>query len=455
MLRLRQRDGQLGLFDEFLAPELRELPDDLRIIDAWLDDPRFFEPFKDKYHARLGRPSIPAETYLRLTALKHQYNLSDRLLCEQVADRIRWRRFCRIPWDRPVPHPSSLSKIRHRLDAAGGDHMAELNRHLVQKAQEQGLLKARKLRSDTTVTEANLHYPTDASLIGDGVRAITRVVKQVKALGVAMTRHVRDRTRSVKKRLLQIGKTLRRRSGEAVQEVRRITGDLARIAQRTVRDARALAEALAASGEATRQRLATKLETLCERTARVIEQAKQVNAGQRQIPDRLVSIHDPDARPITRGKLGKRVEFGYKVRLTESDEGLVTEYAVFCGNPPDRELLPAGIEATTARLGRPPKAVALDRGGYNRTNERRLRDLGIQRVCIPVTGKRSPTRRQYERQSWFKRLQCWRAGQEGRISVLKRRYGLDRTRYRGYTGAKRWVGGVIWGANLRQIARLA
>jgi len=137
MLRLRQEEyRQISLLDQLLPPEVLELPEDLAKLDAWLDDERFFTPFKDKYHQYLGRPSIPAETYLRITALKHQYGLSDREVCSLVKDRISWRRFCRIPWNKPVPHPSSLSKIRQRLDADGSDHMAELNQHLIRKQQK-------------------------------------------------------------------------------------------------------------------------------------------------------------------------------------------------------------------------------------------------------------------------------------------------------------------------------
>ena len=120
MLRLRQEEyRQISFLDQLLPSEVLELPEDLAKLDTWLDDERFFTPFRDKYHQRLGRPSIPAETYLRIMVLKHQYGLSDRQVCALVRDRISWRRFCRIPLNKPVPHPSSLSTIRQRLDADG------------------------------------------------------------------------------------------------------------------------------------------------------------------------------------------------------------------------------------------------------------------------------------------------------------------------------------------------
>lgn len=139
-----------------------------------------------------------------------------------------WRQIFRIPWNKPVPHPSTLSKIRQRLDADGNDHMAELNAHLVRKAQEERLLKSRnKLRVDTTVVEANIHHPTDSGLIADTVRVVTRLVKQAQAAVDEAGTAVRDRTRSIKKRVLAIAKVLKRRTQEAVEEVRRITGEMA------------------------------------------------------------------------------------------------------------------------------------------------------------------------------------------------------------------------------------
>lgn len=456
MLRLRQEHrNQITFLDEFLPPALRDLPEELAKLDEWLDDERFFRPFLGHYHQRLGRPSIPAETYIRMIALKHQCNLSDREVCALVEDRISWRRFCRIPWEQPVPHPSSLTKIRQRLDADGRDHMALLNEHLVRKAREQGLLKVRKIRVDTTCVEANIHHPTDASLIYDGVRVITRLVKRVKPLGDAAGLCFRDRTRSLKKRLLNITKVLRRRTGEAVQEVRRITGDMADIGDKVLHAMNRVLEKLQASGDTAARRVAERLVALQDRTKRIIEQARQVNAGRLKLPDRVVSVFDADARPIKRGKVDRPTEFGYKVRLTESEEQLITEYEVFQGNPADSDVLIGGVTEHCRRAGRVPVRIATDRGFWDPDNERSLTELGVQKVSLPRKGKLSGRRRAYERQSWFKRLQHWRAGQEATISVLKRRYGLDRTLYRGVDGSRRWVGGVIWAHNLHRIAQIA
>lgn len=453
MLRLRQEESrQISLVDLLLPSEVSELPEDLAKLDAWLDDERFFTPFRDKYHQCLGRPSVPAETYLRMTALKHQYGLSDRQVCALVNDRISWRRFCRIPWNKPVPHPSSLSKIRQRLDVDGSDHMAELNAHLVRKAREERLLKSRnKVRVDTTVVEANIHHPTDSGLIADAVRVVTRLVKQVQAAAGDAGIAVRDRTRSIKKRVVAIAKALKRRTQDAVEEVRRITGEMADIAEQTLKAARKVRQHLTQNLANT---VAARLEKALTLGEQVIKQARQVNAGQLTLPERVVSIFDPEARPIKRGKANRETEFGYKVRLTESAERLITEYTVLMGNPQDKELLVPGVLEHVRRTGRAPQGAATDRGFWAPENERALKEMGVQKVSLPFKGKRSRRRTEHERQPWFRRLQRWRAGQEGTISELKRRYGLDRTLYRGLDGCRRWVGGAIWGYNLNRVAKL-
>lgn len=206
------------------------------------------------------------------------------------------------------------------------------------------------------------NHPNDASVIYDGVWVVTRLVKRVQALGAGACQRFQDRTRSVRKRLLAITKVLRRRTGEAVREVRRITGEIAEIGAKVVWAAGRVLEGAQVSGDAAVKRVATRLMAVQEYVGRVIEQARQVNGGHVNIPDRLVSVFDQDARPIRRGKLDQPTEFGYKVRLTESGEGFITEYRVVQGNPADSVLLVDGVREHCRRVGRGPTRVATDRG---------------------------------------------------------------------------------------------
>ncbi len=195
---------------------------------------------------------------------------------------------------------------------------------------------------------------------------------------------IRDRTRSIKKRVLEIAKVLKRRTGDSVQEVRRITGEMADIAEKTiVQHLRRDAQHIGSFVQTQQQRLTAQLENFLNLGEQVLRQARQVNAGQLHLPERVVSIFDPDARPIRRGKAHKENEFGYNVCLTESAERLVTAYSVMKGNPPDKELLVLGVEEHVRRTGRAPEGAATDRGFWHPENERLLQQLGVSKISLP------------------------------------------------------------------------
>src|SRR6266545_1619613 len=190
---LRVTTPPLFTWDDLLPDQAKRLPTELAHIDAYLDDERFIAPWRAHFHARLGRPSIPIPTLLRLLYLKHRYQLGYESLCKEVGDSISWRRFCRIPLDRPVPHPTTLSKLAHRC---GPGVTAQLNAALLAKLAADKLLRARKLRIDTTVVEADIDYPTDADLLEGAVGKLGRLVRRIKAQGAASRTRFRDRGRA-------------------------------------------------------------------------------------------------------------------------------------------------------------------------------------------------------------------------------------------------------------------
>jgi IS5 family transposase len=201
--------------------------------------------------------------------------------------------------------------------------------------------------------------------------------------------------------------------------------------------------------------LLAELDTVLERTGRVIGQTRTRLAG--EVPpsaSRLVSLHDPDARPIAKGRLGKPVEFGYKAQVVDNVDGIVLDHSVHRGNPADAPLLAPAIDRISRLLGRTPKAVTADRGYGEASVEQALTDLGVTKVVIPRKGKPSQARRQVEHGRGFRRLVKWRTGSEGRISYLKRRYGLDRTLFDGLGGAQTWCGLGILTHNTVKIANL-
>jgi transposase, IS5 family len=209
----RETDPQTTIWELLLPEEAKRLPAELARVDAYLDDERFIAPWRALFSKRLGRPSTPIDTLLRLLYLKHRYQLGYESLCREVSDSIGWRRFCRIGLDRPVPHPTTLIKLVGR---AGPEVVQELNAALLAKLAGDRLLRARKLRIDTTVVEADIDYPTDADLLEHAVRKLGGLVRRVKGRGAASRTRFRDRGRAAGRRVKQLARTLRRRTGVAM-----------------------------------------------------------------------------------------------------------------------------------------------------------------------------------------------------------------------------------------------
>ena len=229
---------QVSLFESVLPEELLRLPEQLALVDALLDDPAFFAPFVPFFDPRIGRPSTPMETYLRLMFLKFRYRLGYESLCREVSDSITWRRFCRIPLEGAVPHPTTLMKLTTRC---GSTAVAGLNEALLAKASEAKVLRTTTLRADTTVVPSNVSYPTDSGLLAKAIGRMAATRKRIQAAGGATRTRVRDRSRAAGKRAHAIGAKLRSRSAadrdEALAAVRRTTGELADLAEKTADEA--------------------------------------------------------------------------------------------------------------------------------------------------------------------------------------------------------------------------
>jgi len=456
---LRTINPQLTLWESILPECCLGLPGDLAEIDKLLDDERFFEPFRPFFDPVIGRPSIPIETYLRMMFLKYRYRLGYEPLCREVSDSIAWRRFCRVPLDQAAPHPTTLMKITSRC---GERAVAGLNDALLAKAGEAKVIKTDKVRADTTVVEADVCYPTDSGLLAKGVAKLARLSAQLKAAGLATRTSARDRTRSVRRRAHAIGAWLRRRSDDAKEEAKAITGEMATIAVFAVADARHVAlnarrglrrKGMSATGRAAA--LVAELERTADLVERVVAQTRVRLAG--GVPDgstRVVSLHDADARPIAKGRLGKPVEFGYKAQVVDNVDGVVLDHGVVVGNPPDAPMLVPAIARITARFGRAPKAVTADRGYGEAKVDAELVALGVKRVAIPRRGKPGAARQQVQRGRAFTKLVKWRTGSEARISHLKRDYGWARSRVDGIGGTQAWCGWGVLAHNATKINAL-
>jgi len=460
----RTVNDQPTLWDAILPSELLVLPAELARVDALLDDPMFFAPFEAYFDARMGRPSIPMETYLRLMFLKFRYRLGYELLCREVGDSISWQRFCRIPLGIRVPHPTTLMKITSRC---GDDAVAGLNEALLAKAAAGKLLRTDKVRADTTVVEADVGYPTDSGLLAKAVGSMARSVARIKAAGGATRTRTRDRRRSAGRRARSIASKLRLRGqqqrDQAQAAVQRITGELADIAQACLREAVAVvrnAKRALRSATGTRKGRLTQainhLDALMTRTQQVVTQTRsRLNGVMPESATRVVSLHDVDARPIRKGRLGKPVEFGYKAQIVDNADGVILDHTVEIGNPTDAPQLAPAIDRITRRAGRSPRAVTADRGYGYASVERDLHELGVRNVAIPRVSKPGAARREFERRRSFRNKVKWRTGSEGRINHLKRSYGWNRTHLTGLNGARTWCGHGVFAHNLVKISTLA
>jgi transposase, IS5 family len=445
-----------SLWDETLPIEVRELPGDLAELDRVLADPELMMVLLERWRQEVvatgrlvlteGRPTIAMETYVRLMVLKARYRWGYRSLVAEVSDSIHLRRFCRISLSERVPDESTVRKLTRRI---GSETVNELTRCLIVEATRSKRFRARAVRVDSTVIEADVKFPTDADLAAHGVRALAREGRKLAKLVGEQKRRVRDRSRAMGRKLRALTRTIRRRSGEAKSEVLALTAVTGELLDRSVRETRALARAARrkARGRGANAKLkaAAKLEELADRCEKVAEQIKQRVAGE-PIKDRLVSLSDPDARPIRKGKLGKPTEFGYVNQLAEVTEntrrgarGLILPAATQLGNPGEDALLPQTV-AELRRLGISPREVALD-GGFNiGPTSQALEDLAPDRVFI--SGRQQPGSRRTQR-----RMQRYRTGAEGRISHLKRSYGMDRSRLKGDEGRQIWTGWAILAYN--------
>jgi IS5 family transposase len=451
---LRLSGGQVeSLFDLGLPVEVRELPGDLAALDRLLADPALLTPVEREWNAAaraFGRPTIPIERLLRLMVIKQRSGWGYETLVREVSDSLHLRRFCRIALTERVPDESTIRKLVRRL---GSEVIEEITRAVIASAASgERRFVARAARIDSTVVEADIRYPTDLGLAADATKVLAREAAAVGALAGQDAPRVRDRSRAVAQRLRKLNRTLAARTGRGKPTALRLTGEAGRLVERSIRETRRVAEQLrrGARGRGAQAKLAAarRLEELTDRAAKVARQIRQRLAGER-ITDRLVSISDPDARPIRKGKLRSPTEFGYVIQLAEVCEntrrgarGLIVPVASEIGSPNEPDLLPA-TAAELDRLNLRPRELALDGGFF---------PIGVAEDFpradrVFISGRQSAGSRRTDR-----RLARFRVGIEGRISHLKRRYGLRRSRLKGHRGARTWTAWAILAYNLDTLA---
>jgi IS5 family transposase len=421
---IEARRQQLGFGDGFIAEEVADLQEDwMKHADRVLEDEQLvatvYEALARRHPKSLtrGRKGTPADVVLRLLLLKHIRNWSYQVLEREVRTNLVYRK-------------------------------------------ENHVVKGRKMRLDTTVVETNIHDPTDSNLLGDGVRVLIRAMKRIGEIAGKQGAKLRDRSRSVKFRILEIGRIARTKGGPNRERLQRGYGKLLSTVGRVVGQAKRFSDEIGKGvkrsadvmQQAALQGLRQELDTIVPRVQQVIRQAKQrIFGGDTHAAEKLVSIFEPTTEIIRKGKASKPTEFGKMVKIQEGENQIITDYAVYEKRPSDSELVIAALDAHEKKLGCIPRLVAGDAAFYSAKNEAAAHDRGVKRVCIPSRSTKSADRKREQKKRWFKQGQKWRTGCEGRISVLKRRHGLRRCLYRGDAGMKRWVGLGVIADNLTHI----
>jgi IS5 family transposase len=386
---------------------------------------------------------------IRLLVLKHMRNWSYAVLEREVRSNLVYRQFTRVG-SAKVPDAKTLGRLGIAL---GPEVIEKIHQRVVAIAQEKKVISGRRMRVDTTVVETNIHYPTDASLLGDGVRVLTRTMKQITKLAGTAGAKLRDRARSTRRCLIQIGRASRSRAEQGQDRMRQCYRRLMAITGRVVGQAKRFAGEIAQGikhGTGLVEQAALEgdrmyLETMIPRVQHVLRQTRErIDHGNTHAAGKIVSLFEPHTEIIRKGKAGKPTEFGKMVKIQEAEEQIVTHYEVYEHRPSDSDLLIPGLDIHAQQFGKVPRLVTADAGFFSARNEADAHERGVKRVAIPNLSTKSAERRALHRKRWFRNAQKWRTGCEGRISLLKRRHGLNRCRYKGHSGISRWVGlGVI------------
>lgn len=430
-------------------------------IDRLLDDEELYQLIRNDLAKRFpqtevtGRNSTPVEVILRMLAIKRLYCLSYEQTEYQVRDSLVLRQFCRV-YLQEVPDDTTLIRWAGLIQP---ETLEQFNQRLTQLAAQLKVTRGRKMRTDGTVVETNIHPPSDSSLLADSVRVLGRTLsraKQVLGEQAELGQEVfRNRVRGVRRLARQVGEALRRGGEQAKTEGKSAYRKLIRAAEATLEQARQVLPVLQEQTAHQAKKLAQTLSTFIPRAQQVASQTVRRVLYQEKVPasEKIVSIFEPHTDIIRRNKAHKPTEYGHKVWLDEVDGGIVTRWKVLEGNPNDDRQWLSSLDHHIECFGKAPRQASGDRGVHSPANERQAQERGVQHVILPQPGRRSAERRKHERQAWFVRGRKWHVGVEGRISVLKRCHELDRCRDHDQDGFEKWVAWGVIAANLKTIGR--
>ena len=459
---IEMRRAQLSFGDGLIAEEVNDLREAwMNHADAVLADESIVTVVYEalaKRHPKSrcrGRRGAPADMVLRLLVLKHIRNWSYEVLEREVRANLVYRDFSHVG---SAKTPDAKTMGRWGM-ALGPEVLKQVHECVVRIARDKGITAGRRMRVDTTVVETDIHHPTDSTLLGDGVRVLTRIMRKITHIAGKAGTKLRDRSRSVKLRLLEIGRVARAKAplnqDKLKQRYSRLLDTTSRVVGQAKRFSTEIAQGVKRSSNALKQLalegLRQELDEIISRVRQVMKQTRaRIFRGNTRSGDKLLSLFEPSTEVIRKGKAGKPNEFGNMVKLQEAENQIITDYEVYARRPVDSDLLVPAIEVHQTLLGRTPYLVAADAAFYSARNETAAKAKGVKRICIPNRSTKSLERKREQKKRWFRNGQKWRTGS---ISVVKRRHGLRRCRYKGYSGMNRWVGLAIIADNIINIGR--
>ena len=454
---------QSWLFYLPLAQQVSLLKDDLLDpVDQLLDDSALIDLVRQCLAARrpgsthTGRPGLAPDRLLRCCVLKHLKGWSFRDLERELRSNLLYRRFTRFDAE-ATPDFSTFSRTFALLGPAV---VQQIHQRVVGLAREQGVARGHRLRTDTTVVESNVHYSTDSSLLGDGIRVLNRSLKRVAAECKKGTLEVINHGRAVKHRLLEISRAAKCLTQSNQQRMQDSYQKLLTLTRGVVRQAGEVLQRwekgkLPVVGSLLQvETQAGQLRHFLPLVEKVITQTKQrVWEGNRHVVGKVLSLFEPHTQVIRKGKAHKPNEFGRLVRIDEAENGIVSGYQILEGNSPDTSSWLPALEQHQASFGHAPRMATADRGFYSAQNEREAQALGVKQVALPACGHLSQGRAQRQKERWFRRALRWRAGCEATISTLKHPFSMLRATYKEERGFQRYVGWSVITKNLFSIAR--
>ena len=454
---------QAWLFCFPLAQQAALLKDDLLDpVDQLLEDPALLDlvrqclATRSPLSQRTGRTGIAPDRLLRCCVMKHLKGWSFRDLERELRSNLVYRRFTHFDAE-ATPDSTTFSRTFALLSPAVTE---EIHQRVVRLACEQGVAQGQKLRTDTTVVESNVHYPTDSSLLGDGIRVLSRSLERIAGECKQGAVEVVHHARAVKHRLLEISRAAQCLTQANQQRMRDSYQKLLALTRGVVRQAGEVIERwgkkrLKVVGKRLRVEVQIgQLRHFLPLVEQVITQTrKRVLGGDNNVDGKLLSLFEVHTEVIRKGKAHKPNEFGRLVRIDEVENGIVSGYQVLAGNPADSTSWMPALEQHQASFGQAPEMASGDRGFFSANNEREAQTLGVKKVALPARGRLSAKRAEQQKQRWFRRGLRWRAGIEATISTLKHPFSMWRATYKGGHGFERYVGWCVITKNLFSIAR--